>query len=267
MYGVLDDTRLADIATAIREKTGVEKTYKTAEMPVGIDAVYTAGKTKERSDFWDAFQQNGARTNYNYAFGGEGWNDETFKPKYDIVPTANPGSMFYMAAITDLEAALEKAGVIMDLSRNSNFPNTFYNASFTVIPMVDFSGAANTASPFTLTFMNNSELVTVRKIKLPSNGEQKFDRTFDGCSKLNSIEFEGVIGRSISFSSSPLSLASLKNIITHLKDYSETTSEHVYTITLKSSVFESLEAEKATSPNGNTWAEYIDDLKWNLVKA
>lgn len=90
---------------------------------------------------------------------------------------------------------------------------------------------------------------------------------FTDCVNLVNLAFEGVIGKSISFLSSPLSVASLKNIITHLKNYAGTSSEFSYTVTFKSSAFAELEKEGATSPNGNTWAEYIDDLKWNLVKA
>ena len=62
----------------------------------------------------------------------------------------------------------------------------------------------------------------------------------------------------------------MKNIIEHLKDYNGTTNEYKYTVTFKTSAFNVLEAEGATAEyNGTacTWAELIDNLKWNLVKA
>ena len=40
------------------------------------------------SAFWDVYQQNGVRTSYDGAFGGEGWTTEIFKPKYNINPTS-----------------------------------------------------------------------------------------------------------------------------------------------------------------------------------
>ena len=45
-------------------------------VPVG-DSHYDA--------FWDTFQRNGERKDYRYGFSGIGWNDENFKPKYDII--------------------------------------------------------------------------------------------------------------------------------------------------------------------------------------
>ena len=61
----------------------------------------------------------------------------------------------------------------------------------------------------------------------------------------------------------------MKNIITCLKDYTGS-SEYTYTVTFKTSAFNVLESEGATAEyNGIacTWAELIDNKKWNLVKA
>ena len=43
------------------------------------------GKKQEYDSFWDAFQDDGKRTSYSYAFTGACWNDITFKPKYKFV--------------------------------------------------------------------------------------------------------------------------------------------------------------------------------------
>jgi hypothetical protein len=44
------------------------------------------GKQAEYDAFWDAFQSDkGNPHNYQYTFCNYAWNDETFKPKYDIV--------------------------------------------------------------------------------------------------------------------------------------------------------------------------------------
>lgn len=59
---------------------------------------FVKGKTegiKEGYDvFWDAYQQNGTRGNYSYAFCERGWNTETLNPKYKIV-TSTGERMFY----------------------------------------------------------------------------------------------------------------------------------------------------------------------------
>lgn len=64
--------------------------------------VYDAGKQAEYDRFWDAYQQNGTRGSYSYAFGGVAWTDETLKPKYlplgnTISQSAAFGQAFYYA--------------------------------------------------------------------------------------------------------------------------------------------------------------------------
>ena len=258
--------KMTAIADAIRDKTDGTEALTLENMASGVNEVFDAGKKSEYDSFWDKFQINGGRLQYNYAFGGIGWTMDTFKPKYDIRAN-NLGSMFYQTGITDLEMALYNAGVRLDTSGASNFPSTFYYSDLTVIPELDCRGCANTASPFGLTFRFSSNLLTIRKLILPSNGAQQFNNTFTDCAKLQNIVIEGVIGQNISFSSCPLTVESMRSIITHLKDYSGTTNEFANTVTFKKDCITSLEAEGATSPNGNKWTEYIDDLKWNLVSA
>ena len=121
------------------------------------------------------------------------------------------------------------------------------------------------------TFLSAKHLKSIELIKLGDNRTSDFNATFNGCSVLEEIRFDGVIPNSIDFSPCPLSVASLKNIIEHLKDYAENTANHYkYTVTFKTSAFDVLEAEGATAEyNGVacTWVELIDNKKWNLVKA
>ena len=46
--------------------------------------VFDAGKKSEYDAFWDAYQQNGNRRNYAFAFSGQAWGCNAFKPKYPI---------------------------------------------------------------------------------------------------------------------------------------------------------------------------------------
>ena len=191
---------------------------------------------------------------------------DTFKPKYNIIP-ANVGSMFYQSGITDLEAALNNAGVRFDASNVTNFQNMFYYSDLTVIPELDCRGCANTASPFVSMF-NYSDIHTIRKLILPSNGIQEFSNTFSNCKSLQKITIEGVIGRNISFAScSKLETRSLFSIIQHLKDYSEdTTNKGKYTLTLNDSSKALLARQGATSVfDGKTYDAYIADIGWNLA--
>ena len=88
--------------------------------------VYEAGQKTEYDRFWDVYQDNGKRVSYSGAFYGSGWTDETFKPKYDIVPTKESIYMFRDSGITNIESALDKQGVTFNLSGLTSAQNIFY---------------------------------------------------------------------------------------------------------------------------------------------
>lgn len=50
-----------------------------------IDKYIEQGRQEEWSEFWDDYQDNGNRTDYQLAFRGIGWTSKNFKPKYDII--------------------------------------------------------------------------------------------------------------------------------------------------------------------------------------
>lgn len=241
---------------------------KTLQLKEDFDEVYEAGKQKEWSDFWDVFQHNGERVNYYYAFykGNRSqksiWTDENFKPKYDIKPIGAANNMFYGCNFTDLKSILEKQGVVLDLSGVTGVAQAIFGECYwlTKLPIIDLSNASSLGT----TFSYCAELISIDKLILNESGTQTFSSAFNACSKLKDIVIEGVIGQTIDFKACPLTVASLKNIITHLKDYAGTTSEYTYTITFNATAFAELEDEGATSPFGIPWADYIDDLKWNL---
>jgi hypothetical protein len=123
------------------------------------------------------------------------------------------------------------------------------------------------AGMYYFTFSECSLLHTIAIVRVKQT--TTYTGAFGYCPSLTDVTFEGVIGTNISFSASPLSVASLKSIISCLYDYSGGT-EYGTTLTLKASAFAELEAEGATAEyNGVacTWAELIDNKKWNLVKA
>lgn len=193
---------------------GVSKTKDlNAELEKSLYGTDTGGKSYY-DEFWDAYQDNGNRTNYNTAFAGHGWTDETFKPTYDIKPTS-ANRLFSHTAITDLKAALEKAGVIFDLSKVTSATYPFEYCSLTHIPEI------NTTSLSDLQYFIYSaiDLVTVDKVILKNDGSQTFgEQSFGALLNLEEIRFEGVIGKN-GFNmnrSTKLSKASIENIINHL---------------------------------------------------
>ena len=242
---------------------------RTLQLKTDFDNVYEAGKKSQYDAFWDVYQENGNRIDYQYAFAYKGWKKDAFKPRYDIRPTGSGGAYMFSNGGTssnyDLAKALEEQSVVLDLSKLTSSTCEFYLSRFTNLPILDFSGCTSMAGTF-----DYYQGYVIRLI-LSDEGTTTFTNVFRRCYNLTTVIIEsGVIGRSISFSDSPLIVASLKNIISHLKDYAEDTANHYKnTVTFKTSAFNVLESEGATAEyNGVacTWAELIDNKKWNLVK-
>jgi hypothetical protein len=243
---------------------------KLTTIAENVPKVYDAGKQAESDDFWDIYQRNGELEDYRYAFAGYGWNKEKFKPKYDIKPT-RCDNMFAMhhngIEAYDLAEHLEKLGIVLDFTKLEQLSTgrVFYYANVSRIPEINMQKLDFTE------FFNGCKAETIDKIICSTTKAQTFGSTFTSCTNLKNIRFEGVIQRSISFSPCPLTVESIKSIISCLKDFSgDATNDHKYTLTVKSSAFSALEVEGATAEyNGVacTWAELIDNKKWNLVKA
>ena len=261
-----EETDIQAIADTIREKTGSEDSFKVRDMASGVSEVYEAGKKSEYDEFWDAFQDYGKGRWGAYVFSGKWWNDITFYPKYDIKPGGGAsGYYFYNNIVTNLRERIDGRGLKIIIPNGNTLQAFFRGAQTVEAPDFDTSPS----KVFTQTYYQATRLVTIPRVNI-SNATD-VTNMFVGATSLQNVTFEGEIPLSLSFADCPLSVASLKNIITHLKDYSADTANHyAYTVTFLTSAFEALEAEGATAEyNGVacTWTELIDNLKWNLVKA
>lgn len=237
--------------------------------------VFDAGKQAEYDAFWDVYQNKGNYVNTQYMFSGEGWTPANFKPKYGFIPSAGDGytkTFYYCCAkrntnLLDLIDVAKKQNINMFQPANT-YSSMFEYARILTIPTIDASTTrGNTA--FTKTFYYADYTHTIEKIILEDNNDitssyVTFTNTFAGMSRLANITFEGPIRRDISFSSSPLTVESAKNIIEHLENYTGTTKELTYKLTLKSTVWTALNNAEAP-PSGETWQEYVTSLGWNYA--
>ena len=191
-------------------------------------------------EFWDVYQDKGNRTDYATAFGGAGWNNETFKPKYDIKPT-NAYMMFRGCGfVGDLQAYLESLGVVLDFARATNTQYIF-NASqrLTRVGRVDVTASTNSIQADSI-FNQCRSLERVECFVV--NANTKFNTgSFYNCDNLKYVGFEGNISNSLSFQhSSLLTNECVQGIIDHLA-----TITTVQTLTLHPSVVVH-EEQKAT---------------------
>lgn len=154
------------------------------------DAGLADGKKAQYDAFWDSAQQNGNRTNYRLGFSGNSWNDETFKPKYDIIPT-DAYQMFRESLIGDLKGICENLGITFSLANATNFSSIFNGAMVTHLGVLDTRSSA-TAEQLLL---GCKGIETVDKVILKEDGSQSCSNfTSSECKNLKEIRFEGVIG-------------------------------------------------------------------------
>ena len=162
-----------DIKTAIIERgVSVEDNTPEEEYPdkirdvsltnynQGLSDGYSSGEGDGRQaqydEFWDNYQNNGARTKYKGAFAGIGWNDETFIPKYTIRPTNDGVYMMFMdTGITDIRS------ISIDTSKVTDFLYFAYlNSSLKYVGIIDCSSATS----LNAIFMFSYALISIDKI-------------------------------------------------------------------------------------------------------
>ena len=184
-----------------RAKTDYDEVYKAGKQEGKLE-----GKQSEYDRFWDAFQDNGTRTNYNYAFAARSWNLETFKPKYDLICTSCT-YMFGTCSVEDIEAALFNLGITLDTSQSKYMQSMLcYNYWVKVLPVIS---AESMETALIGTFDTATSLETIRKFVLKQDGSNTFDRTFKQCTGLKNILIEGVIGDNFDIRYSPLTRESM----------------------------------------------------------
>lgn len=158
--------------------------------------VYEAGKAAGGGiyydEFWDAYQDCGERTAYHSAFSGSGWNNETFKPKYDINPTNASSTFYYTSIAGDLVEILASIGVALDFSKTTTAGSVFNQALYiTRLGVMNFSSSAALSN----TFHTMSALETIDLLVLRNDGNQSYSNVFTNCTKLVNLTVEGIIGK------------------------------------------------------------------------
>lgn len=206
------------------------------------------GKQAQYDAFWDNYQDGGNRTNYQYGFAGVGWNDETFKPKYDIKPTES-SHLFSGTGITDLVKLLNDRNITLDLSKSVT--TSYLVQSSTALqnlPVLNLTGRSH----INYFLYDCTALRSVEKVILKADGSQKFNQySFMNLPALEEIRFEGTIGNSLEIKGSPLlSTASVNSIIGCLKDLTGATAQ---TLTLHSNVNERMTEQQILEVYNKNW--------------
>lgn len=191
---------------------------KTAEYASKVDDVFEAGKKAEYDAFWDGFQHHGGKDHsYQCAFAGYCWNDNTFKPKYNLILGLGytGRETFWDNRTTNIAEVLENRGLIIDTTLCGDATGMFQNTYTVRIPELNFTHAMDYSATGLQNTFTNSKVETIDKLIVTES--LKYSATFQGCANLKNIVFDGVIGQSINFQWSPLlSHDSIVSVVTHL---------------------------------------------------
>lgn len=212
-------------------------TDKVLQLKQDFDDVYEAGKKAQYDEFWDNFQINGTRGYYHYGFASHfGWNATNFKPKYDIVPT-QATYIFYGFRQPSLKPFVDDRGIKLDFSQCKGMTYAFMSSELTELGTIDVSSAGTAISGV---FQACSKLVTIEKLIMANTNKNSM---FTGCTNLENITIEGVIGNNFVISDcTKLTHDSLMSIINHLENKTSGT----FTLSIGSTNLAKLsDAEKA----------------------
>ena len=248
---VIDDSTLTNIADAIREMSNKEDTLYPSEMPDAVKAIADEATLAH----WNAITNYGTRTVWATYSPFPYANFDNIKFPKPIVITGIATNLFrlYQGSKFPRKEDIDMSGVT---ACKGAFSYIYHTAGFTIpdygIPAIDEYDAT-----FTSSCQKKIEIIRCHK------GTTFSDTVFESCNYLVDVSFEGEIGQNIKFSSSPLTVECMKHIISNLVNYAGTENEFVHKVTFTSACLAALEAEGNTSPNGNTWLDYMTDLGWN----
>lgn len=277
--------KMTAIADAIRDKTGGTEALTLDGMAENIPKVYETGEksgyNKENLAWFNMITNNGKRETGTRMFN-ECNLDEIVLPK-PITGITMAGKMFYNMSDTTTLPPKE----MIDLSSvdvaNSNVGSDYsVNHAFGSCGKIKYIPDYGIQAPYQYyaTYASCRSLEEIELVR--SNENTKYINTFVNDTSLTTIHFEGVIGTDFDIHYSPLSVASLKSIIKHLKPYYGTDKEFTCTLTVKTSAWEALEEAGftdedyqwvfdnwGTPPSAyDSWETLMGGwLGWNLVLA
>lgn len=235
------------------------------------DAVYEKGLEDKDEQIWKSMTMDGTRANFTYFLAYSDWSGYEFiKP---IKPTGGINHFAYSSIMTEFPKNIDFSEILIDTTDYYAYRRDVcaYNRKLEIFPDVNMRAIGGLESWFYQCYkLHTIELLRVNSDTIYSNNDNGTSSlTFGACSNLTNITFEGEIGHHISFRDSPLlSVASMKNIIKHLVNYSGTDNAGVYVLTFQDGCWTNLEADSTPQDEGiefsGTWREYVSSLGWAM---
>lgn len=188
----------------------------------GYDWGRDDGASLATDDLVAAITISGVRTIFSYAFSRTNFDNlDVLYFKNPIVPTGAIDRMFYIYYGKTIPNNID----LSQVPTSAGCQALFMNSKLTTIRDVGLPAMNN----YLNVFAGCANLVTIEKLRAKKS--TIFSQTFNGCSALQNITFEGEIGQNISFSDcSKLTYKSLMSIINALYNYSGSGITHTLTL-------------------------------------
>lgn len=226
----------------------------------------TGAAEEAKEKVFESIQAGGTRTNYAYAFTRTAYNKDTFKPKYNFKPDSVADMFSYIACDDKVTANMveleQEQGIEFDFSGCTAFTRTFAGDLFSVLSTIDLSKATSLQYTFYQGYGADRNLTRIERL-ICSTTTTFHSSTFNLATHLEYIGFEGMIAKSITLSSCPLTPESMKKAILCLANFAGADDEYSTTIKFSDECWAALEAD-STAPDGGTWANYVYNLGWNI---
>lgn len=200
-----------------------EKLIRASE---NMEKVFSSGYAKgtrdgsfaEWNSFWDIFQANGERRNYNAAFKGGFFNRDNFKPKYDIIIKGYASGSGAFWGLNrgkepfDLAEHCDNLGIRIDFSECDSMNEAFREARVSRIGELDLSSATY----MDYMFYGTTTLKTIDKI-ISSETTNWVPYLFSQSGgSLTHCIFEGIIAKNFNIFDTKLDKESLVSVINTL---------------------------------------------------
>lgn len=202
--------------------------------------------------FWDILQCNGKRTDYYYAFARTNFTDDLLKQvKYKIKPLSAESMFRANTNITDI------SGIDMDTSGCTDFSGFCMGCNYlTKVGKLNLENAVITTAMF-----SGCPLLTDVGPLIVSESTVLASNTFLNTLALTTIIFSGPIACDLAFKRSPLSRASIENILDHLS-----TTSQGQTLTLKSGLVDTAFETSEGAGDGRAVFESLiaDKTNWSF---
>lgn len=212
-YVLMPGADYQNICNALRKKTGSTELIRSGEIPGEIENL----PDNDHYDvFWDTYQQNGLRTNYDRSFAGTGWTKALFEPKYKIIPTQ--GALYMAFAFTSISRIDE---TVLDLTNISVLELSFYGSNGRGKSLEHCEIDIPNVRRLQNTFQGNTAIETV-VIKQLSPECVIDNYTFYQCTSLKNLQLTGAVGKNLNLSTCPnLTDESVASVLEALADLSD----------------------------------------------